>query len=137
LVNVGVARAIAEGAKRLTERAELKAERVLEEIRRVAFCDARQFFDEQGNLKPFSELTAEQGSALAGFEIIKKNAEAGDGQTDTVHKVRLWDKVRALELAARYFGLINDGVHVAVNVGEEIAKALEEGRRRAALRVMK
>jgi len=134
LSNVIVARAIADGARRLTERAELKAERVLEEIRRVAFSDIRGFFDDKGNLKPVCELTDEQASALADFEIIKKNAEAGDGVIDTVHKIRFWDKVRALELAAKYFGLIRDGMQITVDIGEEIAKALEEGRRRAALR---
>jgi hypothetical protein len=38
-----------------------------------------------------SELTAEQGAALAGFEVLIKNAKAGDGQIDEIHKIKLWD----------------------------------------------
>jgi phage terminase small subunit len=103
-----IARAIAAGKKRVTERAELSAVNVLEEIRRVAFCDARAFFDERGNLKTIAQLDAEQGAALAGFEVIIKNAEAGDGKTDKIHKIKLWDKVRALEMLAKYFGLLTE-----------------------------
>jgi hypothetical protein len=36
-------------------------------------------------------LTAEQGAALAGFEVLIKNAKAGDGQIDEIHKIKLWD----------------------------------------------
>ena len=110
LTNVNVAGAIAESKARIADRAELTAQRVLEEIRRLAFCDARQFFDEAGNLKPLTALTAADGSVLAGFEIINKNAEAGDGVIDTVHKIKLWDKTRALEMAAKYFGLLTEKI---------------------------
>lgn len=110
LANVEVARAIAEDKKRIAERCDLTAARVLEELRRLAFCDPRSFFDAAGNLKPLAELTSEQGSALASFEVIKKNAEAGDGIIDTVHKFKLWDKTRALEMVAKYFGLLTEKV---------------------------
>lgn len=96
-------------AKRL-ERNELSADRVLEELRRLAFADMRGFFDAKGDLKPIAEMSAEQGSQLAGLEVIIKNAKAGDGQTDTVHKFKLWDKTRALESLAKHFGLLVDKV---------------------------
>lgn len=105
-----IAAAVAAGKARQLEGAELSAARVLEEYRRLALVDARSFWDEQGNLKPMSELTAEQGSALAGFEAIIKNAQAGDGQTDTVHKIKFWDKTRALEALAKHFGLLTERV---------------------------
>lgn len=108
--NDGIREAITAGqAKQLTA-SDLSAARVLEELRRLALVDARSFWDEQGNLKPFSQLTAEQGSALAGFEAIIKNAKAGDGQTDMIHKIKLWDKPRALEMLAKHFGLLIDKV---------------------------
>lgn len=89
---------------------------MLEEYRRLAFTDTRAFFDEAGNLKPFSELTAEQGSALASFEVLIKNAKAGDGETDTVHKIRLWDKTKALDSLAKHFGLLKEGLDVSGTV---------------------
>ena len=81
----------------------------------MAFCDIRCFFDEAGNLKPLSELTPEQGSMLASSEVIKRNAESGDGKVHTVYKIKLWDKIRALEMLAKYFGLFQERVD---HVGE-------------------
>lgn len=92
------------------EVATLSAARVLEELKRLAFTDGRDFFDELGNLKPIAQLTPEQGSQLASFEVIKKNAAAGDGLIDTVHKFKVWDKTKALEMLCKYFGLLTEKV---------------------------
>jgi phage terminase small subunit len=101
-----VATAIETGKAKQLDKADLSASRVLEEMRRVALVDTRGFFDDKGNLKPMKDLTADQGSALAGLEVIIKNAKAGDNHTDTVHKIRLWDKPRSLEMLAKHFGLL-------------------------------
>lgn len=125
--------AIAQGKGRQLERADLSAARVLEELRRIAFTDMRGFFDAAGNLKPITELTAEQGAALAGFEVIKKNATAGDGVVDTIHKFKAWDKIRALEALAKHFGLLVDRVEVSVEVNV-IEQNLNAARARLAER---
>ncbi len=125
LGNVGVAAAIAKQTARQLERTDLTASRVLEELRRLSFCDMRGFYDEHGNLKPIQELNDEQGSALAGMEVIIKNAEAGDGVTDRVHKFKVWDKTRALEMLAKHFKLLTDVMKI------EDANAIE-GRLTAA-----
>jgi phage terminase small subunit len=91
-------------------KADLAAVRVLEEYGRVAFADVRMFFGHDGNLKGISELTAEQGSALASFEVIVKSALVNDGKAVEIHKIRLWDKLRALEALAKHFGLLVDKV---------------------------
>lgn len=106
--NDGIAKAIAAKTAKQIEKIELTADRVIEEIARLAFIDARGFWDDDGNLKPIKDLTPEQGSALAGFEAVIKNAKAGDGQTDMVHKIKFWDKTRALELLARKFALLKE-----------------------------
>lgn len=84
----------------------LTAARVLEEMRRLAFSDVRGFFDAKGNLKEVWELTPEQGAALASVEVIKKNITTGDGEIDTIHKIKTWDKPRSLEMLAKHFGLL-------------------------------
>lgn len=91
---------------KVIEEAGLTAARVLEEYRRLAFMDLRTFFDEDGNLKPMQQLSAEQGSAMASIEVVIKNIAAGDGQTDRIHKFKLWDKTKALESLAKHFGLL-------------------------------
>lgn len=61
------------------EKAELSAERTLEEVRRLAFVDLAGVFDEVGNIKPLKDWSDEQRASLAGFEVIVKNAQAGVG----------------------------------------------------------
>ena len=57
-------------------------------------------------LKAITELTAEQGSCLASFEAVIKNAAAGDFKTDLVHKVKFWPKLDALDRPAEHLGLL-------------------------------
>jgi len=71
----------------------------------VAFSDLGELFD-KGKLKPLDTLTAETRAMLAGLEVIVKNAEAGDGHLEVVHKIKVWDKLKALELLARHLRLL-------------------------------
>lgn len=116
LADAAIAAAVAKKTAERLAKADLTAERVLEEYRRLAFIDVRSYFDEQGNVKPMSQLTADQGAALASLEVVLKNAEAGDGHTDRVHKFKVWDKTRALEALAKHFGLLADQMHVKLTV---------------------
>jgi phage terminase small subunit len=116
LADPKVSQAVAAGKAKQLDSAELTAARVLEEYRRLALIDLRSFFDEQGNLKPIPQLTPEQGSALASFEVIKKNAAAGDGVVDTIHKFKVWDKTRALEGLAKHFGLLTENVNIGGDI---------------------
>lgn len=113
LRNVQVAAAVQAGQSKVLHRADLSRERVLEEMRRLAFSDIRTLFDDQGNLKPVHRLTADEAAALASVEVIVKNAQAGDGHTDTVHKIRVWDKTRTLEQLGKHFGILKESVDVS------------------------
>lgn len=105
-----VAAAVAEGQAKRLDSADLSAVRVLEEIRRLAFADVRLLFDERGNLRPIHTLNAEQSACIASLEVIKKNAEAGDGKIDTIHKLRVWDKTKSLEMLAKHFALLTEQI---------------------------
>lgn len=107
LSNVVIATVIAETTRQQLQKVGLTAEAVLEAIRRQVQGDVRTLFRPDGTLKPITELTEEEASLIAGFEIIKKNAEAGDGHIDTVHKVRLKDQSRFVEMAAKHFRLLD------------------------------
>ena len=110
--NAAIAKAIEAGATRQLASADLTATRTLEEIRRLAFSDCRGLFTEAGNLRGIHELTPEQSAAIASVEVIIKNAKAGDNQTDTIYKVRQWDKPKALEMLAKHFALLTERVDV-------------------------
>lgn len=128
-----IAVAIATGKASQLETADLTAARVLEELRRLAFVDVRGFFDPKtGDVKPPATLTAEQGSCLAGFEVLIKNAKAGDGVTDTIHKFKLWDKVHSLELLAKHFALLVEKIEVKGVTAEARVARLVAARKRLA-----
>jgi len=96
-------------AKQL-ETLDFDAARILQEIGRLALADRRSFYREDGTPKAMSELTAAQGAALADVEILVRNVEAGDGRSDMVHKFKLWDKPKALDMLAKHFGILTEKV---------------------------
>ena len=116
LRNAVIGRAIAEITRQQLDKVGLTAESVLEAIRRQVQGDIRTLFRPDGSLKPITELTEEEASLIAGFEVIKKNAEAGDGHMDTVHKVKLKDQSRYVEMAAKHFRLLDPDNAPRVNV---------------------
>lgn len=124
-----VAAAVAEKTQAQLDRADLTAERTLEEMRRLAFSNVADLFDEQGNLRPIHTLTREQSACISSLEVIVKNAQAGDGHTDIVHKVKVWDKTRTLEMLGKHFALLTERVHHTAD--DELIQALKSGRKRA------
>lgn len=95
----------------------------MREIARVAFVDRRGII-----LKPLADWTADEGALLEGFEVIVKNAAAGDGHTDTVHKVHLAKKLGALEMLAKHFKLLVDRVELTGDA--DLLARLEAARKR-------
>jgi phage terminase small subunit len=112
------------GIARALTIAEITAERTTLEMARCAFADLASYYREDGNFKALHELTVDQRAALAGVETVVKNAAAGDGHTDTVLKIKLWDKPRSLEMLAKHFGLLTDKLDVsgAVRIIHELAE---------------
>ena len=55
-------------------------------------------------------MPGEVQAAVVTVKLIKRNLTTGDGVVDTIHEVKLWDKLRALEMLAKHFGLIKERV---------------------------
>ena len=131
LKNPKVQAAIEEEKKKLIKRIELKQEKVLEELAKVAFFRIDQvmnFDGEQVQVKSFSDMYE---WALVAIQELKMT-RAG------VH-VKLYNKLDALQSLGRYFGIFNDKLDVNVGVklsdvisalppevGERIRRALVE-----------
>ena len=122
---------------------KLSKERIEEEIRRIAFLDpARLFFgvDERGRirvrqrytLREIVDMPEEVRACIASIKVRTENLSSGDGEQDMTVEIKLWDKVRSLELAARAFGMLRDKVDV--NVTTDLATKIAEGRQRASAR---
>lgn len=108
-----VSKAVAVGQAKALENAGITAERVLREMGRLAFSDVSRLFNANGSLKSLHELTPDDAACIAGLEVIIKNAEAGDGHTDKVHKIKVWDKSKNLEMLGKHFGLFAEKLELS------------------------
>lgn len=112
----------------------LTVESTVEAIRRGQQYDIRRLLNEDGNFKPLHALTEEEAWCIAGAEVIVKNAEAGDGHTDKVLKLKFIDRGRYVELAAKHQGMLTEKVDVTVRTAEEVVNTLKERHARSAKR---
>ena len=88
----------------LSRRAGVSAERVLTELARVAFADATDIVDpETGAMR--ADVARDDAAAVAGVHIKR-------GDDFTEYDVRMYDKLRALELLGRHLGLFTDNVNI-------------------------
>lgn len=85
-----------------------------------------------GDLKPLHELDEADRAMIAGFEVVMKNATAGDGVIDRVLKVKLVDRSKYVEMAAKYHSLLVERVELTDTVGSRLDAAREAARKRNA-----
>lgn len=102
--------AIDEKRKRLATKADITAERTLEEIRRVAFFDFRKLFNPDGSLKNPEDMDDETASVVSSVEVFEEYEGKGEDRKliGYTKKVRLWDKIRALENLGKNLGLFKE-----------------------------
>lgn len=94
---------------------DISAERILQELARLAFVDVRNLFDAEGGLKPITELDEDTARAIAGIDHEKLFEHFGKGQAKhvgTTAKIKLADKTRALQLLGQYRKLFTEKVEV-------------------------
>lgn len=110
LRNPKVSEQIAKKHGKRLEKLDISADKVLAEIAKVAFFDPRKLFDENGLCKPIKDLDDETAMAVAGLEVFTEYEGKGDDRTESgvTRKVKLADKLRALELYGRHLKLFTD-----------------------------
>ena len=107
LRDVEVQKLIQELMQERSTRVEVTAERVLAEIAKVAFGDVRKFFGPGGELIRISDLDDDAAACIAGCDLVTVNR--GEGAVEYVAKVKMADKLKALELAGKHLGLFREG----------------------------
>lgn len=123
LANVSVRSAIeAEKAKR-SERTEITADRVLQELARIAFFDPRRMFNENGEPKAITELDDDTAAVVAGLDVMEEFEGHGEDRVSVgfVKKWKLSDKGSALSLAMRHLGMLNDKLDLNATVTGSVA----------------
>jgi phage terminase small subunit len=96
---------------------EITVERILAEVAKMGFVDPRKFFEDDGSVKMISALDDDAAACIAGIEVTElfEGKDVPDGaQQKTVYgllkKIKVTDKLRALELLGRHKKMWTDKV---------------------------
>lgn len=112
LTKPAIALAVKLAISERSERTEVNADRVLREYARIGFFDIRKIFNDDGSMKPIGELGDDEAAVIAGVEVSE--IRDGDGMViGQLKKIKLADKLGALNALARHLGLLNDKVVVS------------------------
>lgn len=109
LTKANVRARVAELQQTVADKAGISALWVLEEFKKVAGADTRALFDENGNLLAIKDLPDDVAAAISSIEVERRvDGHGEDAEVYHVHKIKRWDKLRALESLAKHLGLLVD-----------------------------
>lgn len=112
---------------------KLTREMVENELRIVALTNtaAAMFGDgkRKFTLREIGEMSEDMQRCIAGVKVKTENLTPGDDAQDQTVEVKLWDKVKALELCARSLGMLKDKLEVTTS--EELVSRLDRAKVRA------
>lgn len=122
LGNVNVQEYVSEKMKEREKRTEITQDKVLKELANIAFLDIRKLYNNSGGLKNIQDIDEETAKAISSLETLEEYDGYGEDreQIGDTQKVKLLDKVKALELLGKHLGLFND-----VNVNMKNAVQVE------------
>jgi phage terminase small subunit len=91
----------------LIRKHQLNAERVSEELARLAFFNPKSVYREDGSLIPVHELEDDAAAAVASIEHVEEFQGRGQDreQVGYTKKLKFWDKNSALDKAMRHLGM--------------------------------
>jgi phage terminase small subunit len=106
LAKPSIVEAVEEAMNKRAEKTGITAERVLNEIAKMAFLDPRKLFDSDGKPLHITALDDDTAASIAGLDVVTMGSqEAGFGE---VMKIKLADKAKNLELLGRHLKLFTD-----------------------------
>lgn len=107
-------------AKR-TAKNEITVDRILQELAKIAFSNVGDLFDPKTNaMKKVGDIDPSTLSAVSGISIDEMGY--GKQAMGTTKKIKMYDKIRALEKLGHYVGLFKDKEETT----EDVVKALKE-----------
>jgi phage terminase small subunit len=117
----------------------IKAERVVEEIARLANSNIEDFLsrDEKGGIihpvtLDFSRVSRDQLAAVQEIKVDEYGGGSGDGERRQVLRTtfKLAPKDKALDMLMRHLGAYNDKLAVRIDMSTEIVNRLNSARKR-------
>ena len=123
------------GARRnaLQRIVEMSAAQVLGELSHIGRSNMLDYMKIDASGEPvvdFSKLTREQAAAISEITVDEAGGGAGDGVRERVKRVRvkLWDKLKGLELVGKHLKLFTEKIELSGDEG--LLDRLAAGRRR-------
>jgi len=92
--------------EKIAENAEIDQKWVLERYKRLVEYRITDFFDDDGNMKPLSEIPEESLYAIQGLEVDTRTIAKGEKSEikSFIQKFKLPDKKNTLDSIAKHFG---------------------------------
>jgi phage terminase small subunit len=107
LKNPKVAAALAAAQARLAEKYEVRIERTARKLAEIAYGDIGNLLAEDGSLLPLQRMSEAARTMIAGLDV--QTAVEDNGTRTVSHKVKMADRIRALELLGKYQKMFGDG----------------------------
>lgn len=114
---------IAELTAERSKRTQITADRVLEEIAKVAFVNIADFIDDDGRMLPPGNINREN---MATVQELTERVYGGDENPIVERKYKLNDKMNALEKLGKHLKLFTDKVETEVTHKGSIADLLAQ-----------
>lgn len=135
LSNAAIQDAIALALEVRSARTQITADRVLEELAKLAFSDLRKVFDKKGGLLPPDEWPPEIAASISSIEVDELFEGLGQERTQVGYtkKVRLWDKNSAIDKIGRHLKLWG-GDQISINMLQNIPDSELDARIEALLK---
>lgn len=105
LRNAQVAAAVKAAKADQRVRTELTADKVIAELRKIAFLDPRKAFNADGSLKAFHELDEDTAAGVVSLEV--RNSSGNDGEVVRTARIKFSDKRPALVDLGRHLGIFD------------------------------
>lgn len=114
LTDVDVAALLEKAQSARSQKTGITADRVLRELALIGFSDLRGLFTSDGKLKAVHGLEEDIARAVASVDVTKERTIRNGDSTEQefVSKVKVWDKVKALELIGRHLAMWKDRVEL-------------------------
>ena len=139
LKNVEIASQVADKTGKRLDRLEISADRVLQELAKLAFYDPGALLESDGSMKQIREIDDLTRMAVAGLEVT----ELFEGTGDEKHayglckKIKLADKGQNLERLGRYFKLFTEKSEISGPDGGplevSLAASISQARKRVGI----
>lgn len=116
LTKANIQEYVAEKMKEREQRTEVTQDMVIKELAKIAFFNPKNIFGDNNTLKNIVSLDDDIASVITSVETLEEYDGYGEDREKigNTTKVKLADKMKALEMLGRHLGMFKDKVEVDV-----------------------